>query len=200
MEGTSAVQDSQGSTSSRSDSSDYELMAKSHLSSHRSFPSHCYFMSKPVHPLSLSSETPTREVAKTTSLGFVDFDATTLRREMHCLSNASGSIDFTDVSELLESDSFRRPCNTSSSFKCGLCHRFLSQRSPGSTHRVMKSGDMPVAGVLSCRHVFHAECLEQTIPKTRKNDPLCPLCMRSEDENSNSRPCFFQAEKWFPKA
>ncbi|PSS13516.1 Histone-lysine N-methyltransferase [Actinidia chinensis var. chinensis] len=201
MEGTSAVQDSRGSTSSRSDSSDYEPMTKSHLSSHRSFPSHRYFMSKPVHPRSLPSETPTREVAITTRASFADLDAITLRREMHRLSSASGSIDFTDVSESLESDSFRRSFNTSDSFKCGLCQRFLSQRSPWSTRRIVKSGDMPVAGVLSCRHVFHAECLEQTIPKTRKCDPPCPLCMRSEEENSNSPDqwVFSKLRNGFPK-
>ncbi|GFS40414.1 RING/U-box superfamily protein [Actinidia rufa] len=58
---------------------------------------------------------------------------------------------------------------------------------------------MPVAGVLSCRHVFHAECLEQTTPKMRKNDPPCPLCMRSEDENSLEHRVYSKMRSGFPK-
>lgn len=199
MEGTSTVQDSRGSTSSRSDSSDYEPMARSHLSSHRNFSSRRCFMSKPIHPLSFPSEAPTREAADTTATGFSEFDTATPRREMHRLSSASGSIDFTDVAEPLESDSFGRSCNPPDSFKCGLCERFLSQRSPWSSRRIVKSGDMPVAGVLSCRHVFHAECLEQTTPKMRKNDPPCPLCVRSEDENSPEQRVFSKLRNGFPK-
>lgn len=199
MEGTSAVQDSGGSTSSPSDSSDYERMAKSHsslrnLSSHR-----CFTMSKPIHPLSFPSETPPREVNNNTAATFPEFDASTLRRDTHRLSSASGSIDFTDFSELLESDSLSRLSNPSNSFKCGLCDRFLSQRSPWSSRRIVKSGDMPVAGVLSCRHVFHAECLDQTIPKACKNDPPCPLCTRLEEENLSDQRVFCKLRTSFPR-
>jgi len=42
---------------------------------------------------------------------------------------------------------------------------------------MVRTGDMPVAGVLSCSHVYHAECLEQTTPKSQKHDPPCPLCV-----------------------
>lgn len=170
MEGTSAAQDSGGSTSSRSDSSDYEPISKSHAS-HRNFSSRRCFLSKPIHPLSFPSDT--------TVPGFSEVDTATPLRDRHRLSSGSGDIDFTDV----ESDSFNRSCNPSDGFKCGLCERFLSQRSPWSSRRIVRSGDMPVAGVLSCLHVFHAECLEQTTPKMRKNDPPCPTCARSEEEN-----------------
>ncbi|KAL6983467.1 hypothetical protein U1Q18_016853 [Sarracenia purpurea var. burkii] len=200
-EGTSAIQDSGGSSSSRSDSSDYEPMTKSHLSSHRNFSSRRCFMSKPIHPVSLPFEMPTREVSDATAAGFSEFDVAMPQRETHRLSSASGgSIDFTDVSEPLESDSFSRSSDLSESFKCGLCERFLSQRSPWSSRRIVKSGDMPVAGVLSCRHVFHAECLEQTTPKMRKNDPPCPVCVRSEGENSleHHRVCS-KMRSGFPK-
>lgn len=199
LQGTSAVQDSGGSTSSPSDSSDYERMAKSH-SSHRNLSSHrCFTMSKPIHPLSFPSETPPREVNNNTAATFPEFDASTLRRDTHRLSSASGSIDFTDFSELLESDSLSRLSNPSNSFKCGLCDRFLSQRSPWSSRRIVKSGDMPVAGVLSCRHVFHAECLDQTIPKARKNDPPCPLCSRLEEENLSDQRVFCKLRTSFPR-
>ncbi|KAI8527376.1 hypothetical protein RHMOL_Rhmol12G0070200 [Rhododendron molle] len=198
-QGTSAVQDSVGSTSSPSDSSDYERMAKSH-SAHRNLSSHrCFTMSKAIHPLSLPSETPPREVTNNTVACFPEFDASTLRRDTHRLSSASGSIDFTDCSEPLESDSVSRLCNQASTFKCGLCERFLSQRSPWSSRRIVKSGDMPVAGVLSCRHVFHAECLDQTIPKARKNDPPCPVCTRLEEENFQDQRVYSKLRNNFPR-
>ncbi|XP_024542036.1 uncharacterized protein LOC112350309 [Selaginella moellendorffii] len=55
---------------------------------------------------------------------------------------------------------------------CGLCARWLSQASPLSS--------LPVVGVLSCGHVFHAECLEHSVPQGQKQDPPCPHCVSSE--------------------
>ncbi|XAR65208.1 hypothetical protein NMG60_11009234 [Bertholletia excelsa] len=199
LEGTSVIHDSGGSTSSRSDSSDYELMTKSNLSSNRTFSNRRCFMSKPIHPLCFPSETPIREATDTADIGFLDFDTSMPCRESHRLSNASGSIDFTDASESLESDSFARSCNPPEGFKCGLCERFLSQRSPWSSRRIVRSGDMPVAGVLSCRHVFHAECLEQTTPKMHKNDPPCPVCARLEEENSMEHRVCSKMKSGLPK-
>nr|XP_027123611.1 uncharacterized protein LOC113740252 [Coffea arabica] len=181
MEGTSAARDSGGSTSSRSDSSDYESVAKTHHS-HRNFSSRRCFMSKPVHPLTLPSDTPRREATDSNAAGYLEFDA--------C------SVDLTDVSEPFEADFSSRYCNPSDSFKCGLCERLLSQRSPWSSRRIVRSGDMPVAGVLSCCHVFHAECLEQTTPKANKNDPPCPICAKVEEENSPDQRVF---SKFFPR-
>ncbi|XP_027163726.1 uncharacterized protein LOC113763926 [Coffea eugenioides] len=195
MEGTSAARDSGGSTSSRSDSSDYESVAKTHHS-HRNFSSRRCFMSKPVHPLTLPSDTPRREATDSNAAGYLEFDAVTPRREKHRLSSASGSVDLTDVSEPFEADFSSRYCNPSDSFKCGLCERLLSQRSPWSSRRIVRSGDMPVAGVLSCCHVFHAECLEQTTPKANKNDPPCPICAKVEEENSPDQRVF---SKFFPR-
>lgn len=195
MEGTSAARDSGGSTSSRSDSSDYESMAKTHYS-HRNFSSRRCFMSKPVHPLSFPSGAHRREATDMNPGGFLEFDAITPRREKHRLSSASGSVDLTDVSEAFEADFPSRPRNPSDSFRCGLCERYLSQRSPWSSRRIVRSGDMPVAGVLSCRHVFHAECLEQTTPKARKSDPPCPICVKMEEENSPDQRAF---SKFLPK-
>lgn len=83
----------------------------------------------------------------------------------------SCDFDLTDVSEPI--------INQSYVYKCGLCERLLSQRSPWSSRWILRSEDMPVTGVLSCRHVFHAECLDQITPKVRKNDPLCPVCSKS---------------------
>ncbi|KAL2546823.1 RING/U-box superfamily protein [Forsythia ovata] len=183
MEGTSAVRDSRRSTSSRSDSScDSEAMVKSH-SSHRNFSGRGCFMSKAVHPLSFPLEMPTREASGITSSELSEFD-TTPPRDRHHLNSATASIDFTELSEHFDDDLFNRSHSPSDRYRCGLCERFLSQRSPWSSRRIVRSGDMPVAGILSCRHVFHAECLEQTTPKARKSDPPCPICVKVEEENS----------------
>lgn len=72
--------------------------------------------------------------------------------------------------------------------KCTLCERWLFQKSPWSSHRMVRTGDMPVAGVLSCSHVYHAECLEQATPKSQKHDPPCPLCVGAFKPPSISSP------------
>ncbi|GAB4840033.1 hypothetical protein Ancab_020742 [Ancistrocladus abbreviatus] len=198
MEGTSRMLDGGGSTSSRSDGSECEHMAKLHLSAHRSFPSRRSFMSKPIHPLSFPMLTSTREALGGSNPGFPEYDATTPQREAHRSSSGSSSIDVTDISEQFESDNLDRGNNPAEGFRCGLCERLLSQRSPWSSRRIVRSGDMPVTGVLSCRHVFHAECLEQTTPKARKNDPPCPLCLKSE-ENSPEQRAFSRLRNNFPR-
>eukprot|EP01018_Ginkgo_biloba_P000389 Gb_07419 [translate_table: standard] len=71
---------------------------------------------------------------------------------------------------------FGSASSSSEGFKCGLCERWLSQKSPWSSHRMIRCGDFPASGVLSCGHVYHADCLEQTIPESQKHDPPCPSC------------------------
>lgn len=183
MEGTSAAPYNSGSVSSRSDGSEYEAVAKPHASSNRSFSTRCSFMSKPIHPISFLNQTPERDGSGTGNyLNHLHNEAgpSTPRRETLRWSSGS-SMDFTDVSEQLDSESMTSSGNISEGFKCGLCDRFLSQRSPWSSRRIVRSGDMPVTGILSCRHVFHADCLEQTTPKIQKHDPPCPVCARVEN-------------------
>ncbi|GFQ02556.1 hypothetical protein PHJA_002399600 [Phtheirospermum japonicum] len=166
MEGTSAARNSVGSMSSRSDSScDYESMIKSHPS-HRN--RRC-FMPKAIHPLSFPPEARTHELGPTTP-----------QIERRTSSSASGgSLDFADPFD----HELRSPADRA--FRCLLCERLLSQRSPWGPRRIIKTGDMPVSGVLACRHVFHAECLDQTTPKARRSDPPCPVCAKTEEENLN---------------
>lgn len=170
-------------------------MLKSH-SSHRNRRS---FMSKAIHPLSFPSETPTRQSYSTGPAGTLEYDAVTPQRDRHHLSSASNSVDFSEAPDSFEYDLLTRSRSPTDCSRCGLCERFLAQRSPWSSRRIVRSGDMPIAGVLSCRHVFHAECLDQTTPKVRKNDPPCPICIKIEEENSPDQRIFSKLRSSFPR-
>ncbi|KAG8383080.1 hypothetical protein BUALT_Bualt05G0147400 [Buddleja alternifolia] len=172
MEGTSAAQYSRGSTPSQSDSScDYESIANSHSSS-CNFTTGLSFTSKPIHPFSFPS----------------DFDA---RRDGHPLDSTSDNVNVTQTPLPLEYHLFTKSRGGSSDHhRCGLCERLISRKSPWNSRC-----DMPVAGVLACRHVFHAECLEQTTPKGRGNDPPCPVCAKIDEENSQECRVFSKLSK-----
>uniref|UniRef100_A0A1D1ZGB7 RING finger protein 32 n=1 Tax=Anthurium amnicola TaxID=1678845 RepID=A0A1D1ZGB7_9ARAE len=189
-EGTSRMPNGVGSTSC-SDGSEYEAMSKIHVTAHRNFPSRS-FMSKPVHPVSFLDQTRDVDEASGSvsmnsnralvsephsSSGFLD----PVNPQRETLRWSSGSsIDFTDVSDQMEPEfSGVSNNNMHDGSKCGLCDRPLSQRSPWSSRRIVRSGDMPIAGVLSCWHVYHADCLERITPKTCTHDPTCPLCEKT---------------------
>jgi hypothetical protein len=113
---------------------------------------------------------------------------TSSRREGFRWSNAS-SYDFgydgdaIDISDHISIESQRSPTSSVRFLKCGLCERYLRQKSPWTSNRIVRNADMPVAAVLPCRHAFHADCLEESTPKTEVHDPPCPLCTRAtEDE------------------
>ncbi|XP_008793342.1 uncharacterized protein LOC103709662 [Phoenix dactylifera] len=111
-------------------------------------------------------------------------------REAYRWSNAS-SYDFgydgdvIDITDHISLENQRCLHNSARYQKCGLCERSLWQKSPWSSNRIVRSSDMPIVGVLSCRHVFHADCLEETTPKSRIHEPPCPLCLKAfGDEGS----------------
>ncbi|KAK1386476.1 RING finger 32 [Heracleum sosnowskyi] len=94
-----------------------------------------------------------------------------------------------DISGNMDVESLRSPGYQMDDTKCGICVKFLRQKSPWGSNRIMRSGDFPVAGILPCSHVFHAECLEQVTPKSQMPDPPCPLCLGSSaDSSSFSEP------------
>lgn len=99
-----------------------------------------------------------------------------------------------DVAENMGMGSLRFPFGPPvSNQKCGFCGKQLWQKSPWSSYRIVKGGDMPIAGVLGCGHVFHAECLEQVTPKNQIHEPPCPLCLKTigaveESSSSVSEP------------
>uniref|UniRef100_A0A0D9Z6N3 RING-type domain-containing protein n=1 Tax=Oryza glumipatula TaxID=40148 RepID=A0A0D9Z6N3_9ORYZ len=112
---------------------------------------------------------------------------TSSRREGFRWSNAS-SYDFgydgdaIDISDHISVESQRSPTSSVRFLKCGLCERFLRQKSPWTSNRIVQNSDMPVAAVLPCRHVFHADCLEESTPKSQVHEPPCPLCTRGTDD------------------
>ncbi|XVE90095.1 hypothetical protein DITRI_Ditri20bG0049700 [Diplodiscus trichospermus] len=97
-----------------------------------------------------------------------------------------------DIAELVDVESLSSPIAPVVNHKCGVCGKLLRQKSPWSSHRIIRGGDMPTAGVLPCSHVFHAECLEQVTPKSQIHDPPCPLCLKTiealEESVSFSEP------------
>ncbi|KAJ1423661.1 Zinc finger, RING-type [Sesbania bispinosa] len=198
-EGTSKNPDSVGSVSSQSESSESESATKSRLFSQRNFSNHRSFISKPIHPLSFPDQTITRDAFDPVVTTFTEFETSTPLGDGQRWSSASSSQDFADVTESFELEAPSRLHIPSDGFRCSLCERFLSQRSPWSSRRIVRSGDMPTTGVLPCCHVFHAECLEQTTPKTRKSDPPCPVCAKLEEENAPDQRGLLRLRNGFPR-
>ncbi|XP_022747781.1 uncharacterized protein LOC111297330 [Durio zibethinus] len=97
-----------------------------------------------------------------------------------------------EMAEHMDVESLRSPIGPVVDNKCGVCGKLLWQKSPWSSHRIIRGGDMPTAGVLPCSHVFHAECLEQVTLKSQINEPPCPLCLKTvgalEESVSVSEP------------
>ncbi|KAI0498167.1 hypothetical protein KFK09_021408 [Dendrobium nobile] len=99
--------------------------------------------------------------------------------------------DAIDIAENINIENPRSPNSSVRHQKCGLCYRFLWLKSPWSSHRIIKNSDLPITGVLPCGHVFHADCLEETTPKTQLQEPPCPLCLNfvsHEGSSSLSEP------------
>ncbi|XP_042411371.1 uncharacterized protein LOC122000933 [Zingiber officinale] len=118
------------------------------------------------------------------------------RREGFRWSNAS-SYDFrfdgdsAEIRDNIDVENQRCPINTAAYQKCELCKRSLHQKSPWSSNRIIRSGDMPVTGILPCHHVFHADCLEEITPKSQIHEPSCPVCLKAigqEKPTSFSEP------------
>ncbi|KAJ4767571.1 RING/U-box superfamily protein [Rhynchospora pubera] len=93
------------------------------------------------------------------------------------LSSPTSSVDPTEAPE---------PSKTLSLHpQCGICKRLLSRKSPWCPRKIVHSSDMPVVSILSCSHVYHADCLDRT-PKTFRHDPTCPVCDKLEKDDGNT--------------
>lgn len=170
-------------------------------------------MSKPVHPVSFQVGTAAAKEAAQTSKSSPHSNLNSNRALTEPQSPwwlelgvsfeagtgqwiSASSVDHASFSEPVGLQSSSHPYkNLHAGSKCSLCERFLSQRSPWGSRRIVGSGDMPVAAVLSCRHVYHVECLERTTPKNKKDDPPCPQCEKQEENVMEPWPsCKFKNE------
>ncbi|KAH7656375.1 Zinc finger RING/FYVE/PHD-type protein, partial [Dioscorea alata] len=208
QEGASRLSQTIGSTSSHSDGSEFEPTTKPWRSS-----SSRSFMSNPVHPVTFQVGIAAAKEAAQTSKSSPHSNLNSNRAlrelqspwwlELGVSSEArtgqwisASSVDHTNFSEPVGLRSSSHPYkNLHGGSKCSLCERFLSQRSPWGSRRIVGSGDMPVAAVLSCRHVYHVECLERTTPKNKRHDPPCPQCEKQEENVMEQWPsCKFKNE------
>ncbi|KAL7125401.1 hypothetical protein ABFS83_14G114800 [Erythranthe nasuta] len=62
---------------------------------------------------------------------------------------------------------------------CGVCTKPLIERSLWG-QKIISTNELAVVSVLTCGHVYHAECLEYTTPEVNKYDPPCPICTYGE--------------------
>lgn len=144
----------------------------------RNFSNRRFFMSKPVHPIHSGNA---RDVTSDSA------DACSWS------SGRTSSIDSMDVVLAWDNhNSTKAQRAASSTFVCGLCNRYISQKPPCGSRSILRNRDMPVTGVLPCQHVFHAECLDQSTPKAHRNDPPCPVCTKQEGEQDKSHNVVFR--------
>ncbi|CAN0891391.1 hypothetical protein LINGRAHAP2_LOCUS16956 [Linum grandiflorum] len=59
---------------------------------------------------------------------------------------------------------------------CGICLKLLTDRSLWSAQKLVANNELPVVAILTCGHVYHAECLETLTHEISKYDPSCPIC------------------------
>ncbi|XVE67009.1 hypothetical protein DITRI_Ditri08aG0125800 [Diplodiscus trichospermus] len=81
--------------------------------------------------------------------------------------------------------------------KCGVCSKLLSEKSLWSSQKIISSNELSVVAVLTCGHVYHAECLENMTPEIDKYDPACPICTLGEKKTNKLSEKAFKAEMDF---
>ncbi|XP_075501690.1 uncharacterized protein LOC142539840 [Primulina tabacum] len=67
---------------------------------------------------------------------------------------------------------------------CGICARLLMERSAWgwNNQKIISTNELTVVSVLTCGHVYHAECLDCMTPEIHKFDPVCPVCTLGEKQ------------------
>lgn len=65
---------------------------------------------------------------------------------------------------------------------CGICSMLLVERSLWTSQKIIANNELSVVAVLTCGHVYHAECLENMTPEISKYDPACPICSFGEKQ------------------
>lgn len=77
---------------------------------------------------------------------------------------------------------------------CGICSKLLKEKSPWSTHKIVSTNDFPIAAVLVCGHVYHAECLESSTSETDMYDPPCQVCSNNVEPLVLKPPGMYEAK------
>lgn len=219
--GASSLSNSIGSGSPLSESGQWGSSSKGNLPPRHSL-SRRSFRSKPVYPLlfhnpisgnedsvlsmargehrstpDYNKTSPTwPESDSSPELNFHQrFPDTSIRRQGFRWSNASSfDFGFEDGIRLSEGSCLENVRSlTDSDQKCGLCGILLSHKSPCGF-----LSDIPIAGVLSCSHVFHADCLEEITPKIQIHDPPCPLCSETTPRRGSGLSIKNHLKKHFP--
>ncbi|KAL1558027.1 hypothetical protein AAHA92_08542 [Salvia divinorum] len=67
---------------------------------------------------------------------------------------------------------------------CGVCAKLLTMRSSWgwASQKIVSSNELAVVSILTCGHVYHAECLDHMTPEINKYDPACPVCTYGEKQ------------------
>lgn len=65
---------------------------------------------------------------------------------------------------------------------CGICSMLLVERSLWTSQKIIANNELSVVAVLTCGHVYHADCLENMTPEISKYDPACPICSFGEKQ------------------
>ncbi|XP_022134599.1 uncharacterized protein LOC111006826 [Momordica charantia] len=69
---------------------------------------------------------------------------------------------------------------------CGICQK-LMRRKLCFLGNTLSSSELPVAAVLVCGHVYHADCLEIRSKVEDRSDPPCPLCTEPSTKIDDSK-------------
>ncbi|XWS67869.1 hypothetical protein CRYUN_Cryun04dG0041900 [Craigia yunnanensis] len=80
---------------------------------------------------------------------------------------------------------------------CGVCSKLLSEKSLWSGQKIIINNELSVVAVLTCGHVYHAECLENMTHEIDKYDPACPICTLGEKKMHKLSEKAFKAEMDF---
>ncbi|KAL6531858.1 hypothetical protein OROMI_028221 [Orobanche minor] len=85
---------------------------------------------------------------------------------------------------------------------CGVCMKLLTERSSWGckSQKIISTNELAVISVLTCGHVYHAECLEHMTSEINKYDPACPVCTFGEKRAAKMSEKALRAEMMNLKA